>query len=53
MKFVVSIFVLLSAIHILSFAKYNWSKKNKSAAAGAILLGFLSILLPVIMMLTK
>ncbi|WP_157834865.1 hypothetical protein [Acetivibrio clariflavus] len=53
MKLVASIFILSSTIHILSFAKYNWSKKNKTAAAGAILLGLLSIILPAIVMLTR
>ncbi|HHW31088.1 MAG TPA: hypothetical protein GXX20_05365 [Clostridiaceae bacterium] len=53
MKLVVSIYVLLSTIHILSFAKYNRSKKNKTAAAGAILLGLISILLPAIVILTR
>ncbi len=53
MKFVASIIILLSTLHILSFAKYNWSKKNKTAAVGAILLAILSILLPAIVMLTR
>ncbi|HHW47412.1 MAG TPA: hypothetical protein GXX14_02200 [Clostridiaceae bacterium] len=53
MKFVASIFILLSTLHILSFAKYNWNKKNKTAAAGAILLGILSIVLPAILMFAR
>jgi hypothetical protein len=53
MKYVASIFILLSTLYILSFAKYNWNKKNKTAAVGAILLGLLSIALPAIVMFTR
>jgi len=53
MKYVAVIFVLSSVFHLLSFAKYNWNKKNRMAAAGAILLGLLSIILPAIVILTR
>jgi len=53
MKYVAVIFILFSVLHVFSFAKYNWNKKNRTAAAGAILLGILSIALPAIVMLTR
>lgn len=50
MNYIAAIFILFSVMYILSFAKYNISKKNKIAAAGAILLAFLTVALPVIVM---
>lgn len=53
MKYIAAVFILISLIYILSFAKYNIGKKNKTAAAGAILLAFLIVVLPVIVMLIE
>lgn len=53
MKYIAAIFILWSALYILSFAKYNMGKKNKLAAAGAVVLAFLIVVLPVIVMFMK
>jgi hypothetical protein len=45
------IFILWSTLYILNFARYNFKKKNKMAAAGAVLLAILIIALPVIVLL--
>jgi hypothetical protein len=52
MKYVAAIFISWSVIYILSYAKYNLSKKNKLAAAGAIILAFLTAAIPAIVMFT-
>ena len=38
MKYIAAIFVLWSLIYITSFAKYNMSRKNYTAAIGAVVL---------------
>lgn len=53
MKYAAAAFILISLIYLLSFAKYNLNKKNKRAFAGAILLAFLTIALPILAMLMK
>ncbi|HOE57016.1 MAG TPA: hypothetical protein PLL98_12165 [Bacillota bacterium] len=53
MGYIAAAFILISLIYILSFAKYNLKKKNKRAFAGAVLLAFLIIALPVLVMLMK
>ncbi|MGE5631874.1 MAG: hypothetical protein ACM3TR_12360 [Caulobacteraceae bacterium] len=53
MKYVSSIFILFSFIYILSFAKYSLNKKNRRAAAGAVLLAFLIVAAPVLVMFIK
>ena len=53
MKYVRVFLYIVSTLYILSFAKYNWNKKNKTAAVGAILLGLLSIALPAIVIFTR
>ncbi len=53
MKYIAAVFILFNLIYILSFARYNLRKKNKAAAAGAILLAFLIVTLPVIVLIIK
>lgn len=50
MRYIAAIFIFWSVFYILSFAKYNLKQKNKIAAAGAILLAFLIIILPIIVL---
>ena len=50
MNYIAAIFILWSVIYILSFARYSLRKKNKTAAAGTILLAILAVTLPVIIM---
>lgn len=49
MRYFLIISALLVSINTFSFAKYNWSKKNRLASVGAILVALVSILLPVIL----
>lgn len=53
MKFIIGIFILWSAIYIISFARYNFRKKNKLAGIGAILLTILIIVLPILVVFFK
>lgn len=53
MEYVAAIFVITCLVYILSFAKYSLGKKNKEAFAGAILLAFLTIALPILVMIRR
>ncbi len=46
MKYVVMVFILISSLYSLSYAKYNWKKKNRMAAVGVIFVAMVSIILP-------
>lgn len=48
MNYIAAIFILWSVLYILSFAKYNLRKKNKTAFVGAVLLALLITALPII-----
>lgn len=50
MKYIVMLFILLSAFYTFSFASYNWRTKNRMAAVGAALMSLVSIIIPVILM---
>jgi len=39
MRYIATLFPLALLVYMLSFAKYNWTKNNKLAAAGAALIG--------------
>jgi len=43
MKYVLTILLLAVLLYILSFARYNWIKKNKLAAVGAALIGITAV----------
>lgn len=53
MKYIAAVSILWSVIYILSYAKYNIGKKNRMAAAGAILLAVLTVAVPIIVLLIK
>lgn len=53
MNYIAAIFILFSLIYVLSFAKYNLDNKNKAAFAGSVLLAFLTVVLPVIVMIIE
>jgi hypothetical protein len=38
------------SIHPLSYAKYNWNKKNKLGAIGVILLALAAVVVPSVML---
>lgn len=50
MKFVVMAFILISSFYSLSYAKYNWKKKNRMAAAGVAFAAMVSIILPAVLL---
>ena len=46
MKYIALIFILLTSVYSLSFAKYSWDKKNKAASIWVVILTLISIALP-------
>ena len=46
MKYIIMIVPLFVTIHLLSFARYNWSKKNKKAAIGSVFIALAAFILP-------
>ena len=53
MKYFVILLLLLLSINPISYAKYNWNKKNRLGAVGCILLVVLSVALPSILILAR
>lgn len=49
MRFFVLFFILLVAVHTVSYAKYNWNQENRLAALGLVILTGVSISLPVVL----
>ncbi len=43
MKYVLTILLLAVLIYILSFARYNWIKKNKLAAVGTAFIAITAV----------
>lgn len=53
MRYISLILIFLSAFYVFSFAKHCLKNNNKMAAAGAILLGLISIVFPIAVMFLK
>lgn len=53
MKYLVIPLLLILSIYPLSFAGYNWRKKNKFGAFGMLLLVLAQIVLPGVLLLTR
>lgn len=53
MNYIVILFLLIMAIYPLSYAKYNWKKKNKLGAVGMVLLVLASIVLPAFLLFIR
>lgn len=53
MKYFIVIILFGVFIHSLSFAKYNWDKKNALAAVGAAILGVAAFILPLIVLFSR
>jgi heme/copper-type cytochrome/quinol oxidase subunit 2 len=51
MRLIALVIVAVAVYQILSFAKYNWDKGNKTAAAGSLFLALLTLLVPIMTML--
>ena len=45
------ILLLPATFYALSYAKYNWAKKNRKAAFGLIIMALTAVTLPVMMIL--
>lgn len=46
MKYILLFFLLILSIYPLSYAKYNWDKKNKSGAVGCVFLAVAAVVMP-------
>lgn len=46
MKYIFVVLLLCVLIHILSFASYNWKKKNRLAAIGSTIIALAAFVLP-------
>lgn len=53
MKYIIILFLLIMSIHPLSYAKYNWGKKNKLGAIGAILLAIAAVVFPSVLLILR
>ncbi|MDK2820782.1 MAG: hypothetical protein PWP31_747 [Clostridia bacterium] len=52
MKYSTFIIIFIAAYRIITYALYEWKNNNVLAFAGAIFMALLSIIVPVIVMLT-
>lgn len=46
MKYIIVVLLFAVLIYQLSFARYNWAKKNRLAAIGSAIIGLLAFILP-------
>lgn len=46
MKYIIVVLLFAELIYLLSFAKYNWVKKNRLAAIGSAIIGLAAFALP-------
>ncbi|KPU44804.1 hypothetical protein OXPF_18900 [Oxobacter pfennigii] len=53
MIYIVIPILLIISINPLSYAKYNWDKKNKFAAFGCVLLTVIMFILPLYVIITR
>jgi hypothetical protein len=50
MNYFLVLILILIAIRPLSYAKYNWDRKNRFQAFGVVLLVLLSVVLPIMIL---
>lgn len=53
MQYIMLILLLPAVFYALSYARYNWSNKNRKAASGVILMVIVSIILTVTIVLMQ
>ncbi|HPM00037.1 MAG TPA: hypothetical protein PLS45_09150 [Bacillota bacterium] len=53
MTYIVILFLIILSIYPLSYAKYNWDRKNKLGAIGTIILAMAAIAVPSILLLFR
>lgn len=52
MMYLILILLAPATFYLLSYAKYNWAKRNRKAAMGLILMALAAVTLPVMMILS-
>lgn len=53
MKYLAVLLLLLIPIQPLSYAKYNWKRKNRLGAVGVVLLALTAFLVPSILIILR
>jgi len=53
MRYTVILFLIVLSMYPLSYAKYNWDRKNKIGAAGMITLTIAAIVIPTIQLFLR
>jgi len=53
MRYIIIIVIIPPSLYTFSFARYSWKKKEKLAALGAVILGTVAIVFPVLTLLIK
>jgi hypothetical protein len=53
MKYLIIIVLLIISIQPLSYAKYNWGKRNWLGAVGAILIALAAVVFPSAMLILR
>lgn len=53
MKYLVVLILLIQSVYPINFARYNWKKKNKLGAVGAMLLAVSSIVVPAVLLFIR
>jgi len=53
MRYIIMLFLIIISIYPLSYAKYNWDRKNKLVAIGTIILTMAAIAVPSILLLFR
>lgn len=48
MKYILFIALIPLSVYLISFARFNWQKKNRRAAVGIILINLAAVVLPVL-----
>lgn len=51
MRYLVIPLLILVAINPLSYAKYNWDRKNRLGAAGAFFIAAAAVIIPAVLLL--
>lgn len=53
MKYAAIPLLLIVSIYPFSYAKYNWNKKNRPGAVGAVLIGISAVVYPSVLIFTR
>jgi hypothetical protein len=53
MNFIIILILLVLSLHPLSYAKFNWSKKNKLGAVGSIFIAIAAVIFPAVLLFLR